>query len=337
MTQISDDSLATLRHFGGVADGQTDNSEAFAAYMGYLQGRGGGTLSVPDGAYGIGRTLTIVNGISLQMTPGARILALPGFAGDVVVQTQPDAEWPKDQYIIGGTIDGSKLPVVGLRIPKGLGITVQNLIVRNALKTGIEIGAERCHEINISSIRILVDPGVIALPDSKGLHYIHGHDSQARDVIVVGYETGVWCTGGSNNFHMIHVWNYDQNIKLRNCFYAAGPHNTYNQCYGDSPIVPAGEVGYGWYIAAPYTRVIACEIFANQWTVADTIIGIHLTPDAKECAFIGNHFWVGSPEQAGHPIDMRAAFDGALEGSTFLANSYTDHIHGGKVIGLRAE
>jgi hypothetical protein len=337
MTQVCDGSMASVEHFGGIGDGQTDNSAAFVAYMEYLRERGHATLAVPDGTYGIGRTLTIANGISLQMTPGARISALPGFVGDAVVQTQPDGEWPKDQYIIGGTIDGSKLPVVGLRIPKGLGITVQNLIVRNALKTGIEIGAERCHEVNISSIRILVDPGVIAMPDSKGLHYIHGHDSQARDVIVVGFETGVWCTGGSNNFHMVHVWNYDRNIKLAKCFHAAGPHNTYNQCYGDSPIVPAGEAGYGWYVSAPYTRVIACEIFANQWTVADTIIGIHLTPDAKQCAFIGNHFWVSSPKEAGHPIDMRAAFDGALEGSTFLANTYTDHIHTGKVIALQTE
>ena len=57
------------------------------------------------------------------MTPGATLLALPGFQGDVVVQIGETGKnfdtggWPNDQYLLNGKIDGSKQGLVGLRLP----------------------------------------------------------------------------------------------------------------------------------------------------------------------------------------------------------------------------
>ena len=263
------------------------------------------------------------------MSPGATLLALPGFDGEAVVQGEvPSAQATErgftNQSISGGTIDGGKLPVVGLRIVRGLGITISNLVVQNALRMGIELGLEVCHEMSLSAVRIVVDRDVLALPESKGLCLHLAHDSSIRDVIVTGYETCVWCSAASVFFHMVHVWNWNTQRTLVTCFHDEGRQNSYVQCYADGPTGAEGSTGYGWYLKGPHTRISESLLYASHWTERDVMVGIYVAPEAKGCTFIGNHFMVNSPDNpkgGSKPHDMRAAFAGSLDGACIIGNT----------------
>ena len=118
---MADPSPYEMIKLGGIGDGQADNSPVFTHYVALLQERGGGTIAVPDGVYGLSEPLILPPKIHLQMTPGATLLALPGFQGDVVVQIGETGKnlntggFPNDQYLLNGKIDGNKQPLVGLR------------------------------------------------------------------------------------------------------------------------------------------------------------------------------------------------------------------------------
>jgi hypothetical protein len=340
---MTDSSPFEITQLGGVGDGQTDNSPAFARYVALLQDRGGGTIAVPDGVYGLSQSLILPPKIHIQMTPGATLLALPGFQGDAVVQigeTDKNFDtggWPNDQYLLNGKIDGNRQPLIGLRLTGGLGVTVENLIVQNALKTGIEIGVQRGHEMCLSKVRVVVDRGTEALPDSKGIHFIQAHDSVVRDAVVTGYATSVWNSASSNNFHMVHVWNYDTNVLLKTCFYDEGNNNSYVQCYADGPTVPEGEIGYGWYLKGPHTRIVSSQLYASHWTERDTMIGIYVAPEARACTFMANYFMVNRPTDphgGRKRHDMKAAFAGSLDGACIVGNTYSKWISDGKLFGL---
>lgn len=63
----------TLTDFGAVGDGQTDNTEAFAAAMKHLKKQGGGHLIVPDGTWLTG-PVKMVSNVDLHLENNAVIL-----------------------------------------------------------------------------------------------------------------------------------------------------------------------------------------------------------------------------------------------------------------------
>ena len=66
----------TLPDFGGVGDGVTDNSEAFAAALKHLKKQGGGHLIVPDGIWLTG-PIKLISNFDLHVSAGATILFSP--------------------------------------------------------------------------------------------------------------------------------------------------------------------------------------------------------------------------------------------------------------------
>lgn len=133
------------------------------------------------------------------------------------------------------------------------------------------------------------------------------------------------------------MWNYDTNVTLKTCFYDEGNNNSYLQCYADGPTVPAGEVGYGWYLKGPHTRIVSSQLYASHWTERDTMIGIYVAPEAKACTFVANYFMVNRPTDphGGYKRhDMKAAFAGSLESACMLGNTYATWIGEGKILGF---
>ena len=286
-----------------------------------LEQNGGGTLELPDGVYGIDRTLRLPRTVSLCMTPNAIIRALPGFEGAAVVlktATDKDREiHQRSGWIRGGIIDGGKLPVTGLKIEGGSRLEVSELEVINAVQKGIH--ANGWYEINMHNIRCNVDLDVKCPAGSIGLHIETG-DSIVHTAMVIGYEVGVRSDIGSCDFNGVHVWNYDPTHGPMNyCFICNGTGDTYCQCYADSPKIA------GFLVSKPFQRIVASRVFYSRFQTDRAGAGVFITPEGHSGAYMGN-FYFGVAE-----CTLDKAYDGHLEDATILGDVYPRGVvHGGK-------
>ena len=318
---------ALLLAAGAVADGQTDNSAAFDRVIAELARRGGGTLAVPDGVFGLGRTLALPRVVSLELTPGATLRALPGFQGQAVVLKGSEGNRGAALsygVIRGGTIDGGAQDLVGIQVNHACRLEIQDLEVRNACRKGISVGTTGWYECNVSRVRCYLEHHVRSSPGSIGVHYEKCGDSFVSAVVIIGYETGLRSDTWSNDIHQVHVWNHQGNGPLKYCFYCGGWNDSYNQCYADSPM-NGDAPGYGFYVARPHNRIIAGRVYCNDYATADRVVGVHATDQGTHGTYVGLHFTA----REGHA--MRLAFGGNLEGATILGCTYSNTVNGGKV------
>jgi hypothetical protein len=302
----------------------TENQNAYAELtrrIAALEQSGGGTLELPDGVYGVDRTLRLPRTVSLCMTPNAIIRALPGFVGEAVVlktATDKNRELHKRAgWIRGGIIDGGKLPVTGLKIEGGSRLEVSELEVLNALQKGIH--ANGWYEINMHNIRCNVDLDVKCPPGSIGLH-MENADSVVHTMMIIGYEVGVRSDGGSNDFNSIHVWNYDPTHGPMNyCFYCNGTGDSYFQCYADSPCLA------GFYVCKPFQRIFASRTFYSRFQTDRAGVGVLITPEGFRGTYMGNFYYAVAE------CTLDKAYDGHLEDATILGDVYPcGVVHGGK-------
>ena len=66
------DYTVSLADFGGVGDGMTDNTEAFAKALSHLKQQGGGHLLIPDGRWLTG-PVKMVSNVDLHLADNATI------------------------------------------------------------------------------------------------------------------------------------------------------------------------------------------------------------------------------------------------------------------------
>jgi hypothetical protein len=276
-----------------------------------LEARGGGTLELGDGVYAIDKTLRLPVSVSLLMTPNAVIRAQPQFQGDAVVVKGggPVSKFSATAgWIRGGVIDGGRQPLTGLRVEKLHRLEIADLSILDCTYKGIHLLKEG-NEANISRVRCDVDMGTRYAPGSIGIHYERG-DCKVYLAHVIGYETGVRSDGGSNWFNMVHVWNWEPKQGPMNyCFYCNGSNNTFNQCYGDSPIVA------GFYINKPNQSVVQCRVYYSRWAKDNAGAGILITPKGKNGSYLGNVLFADKDHRLGK------AFDGDLTGACILGTS----------------
>jgi len=300
----------------------TDRTSELQDQLDALAAAQWGTLALPDEAFGLSRTLTIPVGVSVVMRPTTKLVALPGFSGDVMLELEPypkpgegrQAGW-QPRRIMGGMIDGNEQPVIGLRTIRDREIDLTDITFRNCLRKGVEIGTETGCEVNLRSVRIQCERGIVAEADSVGIHYLKCTDSLVSQATVIGYGVGVQSESSSNDFHQIHVWNYDQNCKLRTCFECNGWNDSYSQCYADSPINGDDE-GVGFHVTRPFQRFSDCRVYLNQWVTPNRVVGVRIAPGGSHSTYTGMHFTA----RAGHPF--RAAFTGSLEAATIIGCTY---------------
>ena len=67
--------IYNLKDFGGIGDGNTDNTIAFKSAMAFVASRGGGTLQIPEGDFSVNSTITLPSGIIIQGISGVTTLA----------------------------------------------------------------------------------------------------------------------------------------------------------------------------------------------------------------------------------------------------------------------
>jgi len=80
------DTSVSIVDFGGVADGVTDNTEAFAAAIGHLSAIGGGHVIVPEGTWYTG-PITLKSHIDLHVNPGAVVVFTTDMTAYPIINT----------------------------------------------------------------------------------------------------------------------------------------------------------------------------------------------------------------------------------------------------------
>jgi hypothetical protein len=272
-------------------------------------------------------------GVSLSLRPGTILRALSGFKGQAIVETESyggdatsaggEIHWTP-QTIEGGIIDGAGQLLTGIRSVRDRETDIRNITIRDCRFKGIHVGVEQGCEVNLFNVRVQCERGVIATDDSIGIHIDKATDNLVCGAIVIGYATGVRSDSSSNDISQAHVWNYNTNCRLRTCFYCNGWNDSWNQCYADSPM-NGDEIGYGFYVARPFNRIIGGRVYNNDWTTPDKVIGIFIAPGGTHGTYLANHFTA----RKGHRIWR--AFDGTLDSATIFGNSFNPEVAGGIV------
>ena len=67
--------IYNLKDFGGIGDGNTDNTIAFKSAMAFIASRGGGTLQIPEGDFSVNSTVALPAGLIMQGISGVTTLA----------------------------------------------------------------------------------------------------------------------------------------------------------------------------------------------------------------------------------------------------------------------
>ena len=67
--------IYNLKDFGGIGDGNTDNTIAFKSAMAFIASRGGGTLQIPEGDFSVNSTIALPAGLIMQGISGVTSLA----------------------------------------------------------------------------------------------------------------------------------------------------------------------------------------------------------------------------------------------------------------------
>ena len=286
-----------------------------------LEDRGGGTLQLNDGVYQISKTLQVPTSVSLFMTPNAVIRAKADFVGEAVVLKKAIGDRSKfshtSGWIRGGVIDGARQPLTGIQVEGVERFEIADLVVLNATNRGIHM-LKGGYERNITRVRCDVDQDIRCHPGSIGVHY-EGGDCKVILMHVIGYETGVRSDSGSNWFTTIHVWNWEPTQgPMFYSFYCNGGHNTFMDCYADTPTTA------GFYVNAANQSFLQCHVFYSRWAKDNSGAGFLITPNGQNGSYYGNVIYA---KQDGHRLAK--AFDGDLEGACILANTTLTGVMGG--------
>lgn len=283
-----------------------------------LEARGGGTLELGDGVYEISKTLRLPRPVSLVMTPNAVIRAKPNFQGDAVIvkgggrysQFSATSGW-----IRGGVIDGNRQRLIGIQVEDLHRLEIADLSVLNALQKGVHL-LKGGNESNLTRVRCDVDMATPCAPESIGIH-IQRTDCKVSNAHVIGYETAVRSDAGSNWFSQVHVWNWQPSQgAMKYCFHCNGGHNSFSQCYADSPTIA------GFYITAPHQTVLQSRIFYSRWADDNTGAGFLITAKGRHGTYVGNSIFADKKHR------LAKAFDGDLEGACILGTSTLEVLGG---------
>ena len=323
---------AAITDFGAVADGVTDNSDAIDRALETVNHGDYATVYIPDGVFGIRLPLRLGHHVSLHLAPSARLLALPNFQGEAMItkgEGKPlDQSGPAHGYggrIAGGILDANRQDLIGIDVHWARRFIIHDMEIINARREGIHLGRTGWYETTIRTVRIALAHDCSHLPGSVGLHIEKCSDNQIHQVLIIGYETGIWAKGSSTAFNQVHVWNWGANRPLRCAFHAAGWQDTYSQCQADSP----EEVGFR--VDAPFQRFDGCWIQTGWGWAAGKVVGVEITPRGTHGTFIGMYF--SAPDDT----PMAKGFDGTLEAATILGCQYTQAVHDGRINQLSSD
>ena len=168
----------SLLDFGGVGDGRTDNTAAFAAGVAAVAAAGGGTLNVPAGRFLTG-PLNLTSGMTLNLAPGATLLGGTDYAHWPLVPPLPSfpGDGPRYTPLVGG------VGLSDVRIVGGGAIDAQGLAWYAA---GKALRGQRPHALELNNCTGVELGGVSVLNSAFwSVHPVYCTGVHIHDVAIV--------------------------------------------------------------------------------------------------------------------------------------------------------
>jgi hypothetical protein len=247
--QIKLSDSVSVKDFGAVGDGLTDDRVAIQAAIDSLA-TAGGTLLIPPGTFAITNTIDIKDNVNVECQ--GTILAKAGFSGSYIVTVGAAGRYGEG-VINGLRLDGGGQNIKGLYTQNVQTTFFNDTFVRGCLNTGIETGAGYEHIFN--RFWVLGAPSGMTA-NAPGLLAVSG-DSHYTDGICTLYPIGVKAAGGNSHFTRIHPWGVYTvgSTPMLHGFWITGEGNTFTDCSPDSPdcanrgSAPSlANGGYGFYV-----------------------------------------------------------------------------------------
>jgi hypothetical protein len=149
-----------VRQFGALGDGRTDDRRAIQAAIDALADAGGGTAIMPPGTYVVSRAgtspvaVTLRSGITLMGSGTASVLKLADDSGGHLVNVTRERDCGLRSLVLDGNRDHQ--PSMGHAFRSGgvIGLSLQNLIVRNAYHYGIGLESGTIRDVSIDHVLI---------------------------------------------------------------------------------------------------------------------------------------------------------------------------------------
>ena len=168
----------SILDFGGVGDGTTDNSAAFAAGVAAVAAAGGGTLNVPPGRFLTG-PVNLTSGMTLAIAPGATLLGGTDHAKWPLVPPLPSfpGDGPRYAPLVGG------VGLAGVRITGGGAIDAQGLAWYLA---GKALRGQRPHAVEFNGVTGVELDGISVLNSAFwSVHPVYCTGVHIHDLAVV--------------------------------------------------------------------------------------------------------------------------------------------------------
>jgi hypothetical protein len=272
----------SVKDFGAVGDGVTDDTAAIQAAVNAAQTANGTTVLMPQGTYKISTSISIVSPVSIIGMAGATIIA-PNFATGSAFQIVPPSGWPYDSGVTIANLNfkASVARTSGAYLSSNNGyyITVTRCQFLNGYNgihltgpaaTGFYV--KDCIFANNTNDNILIDaatglqgPVDVVLQDL----WIHGASQTSQSV------SGVYikAAGDITLRHVSTVWSGSA-LRVQPSSGNRIQALVCNECFFDS-----GN-GYGVYIDTSAGGVVDLIKIANTWIATNGQGGVALTGSA---------------------------------------------------------
>lgn len=182
MKQVRNSSdVRNIKEFGGIADGTTDNSQAFEAALRALTLSGGGTLFLPAGVYAMATTLTLRVAVPIVLRGEGSKLSVIHYTGNADgIFVSPLVTSGKEHLFIHLSITGLSLTGAaksrdGIHIVDASEFLLSDLVVSGFGRDGMSAAASQYGHISDSSF---------AANGRHGLNFTIGLLQEGRGVIL---------------------------------------------------------------------------------------------------------------------------------------------------------
>jgi hypothetical protein len=302
------------------------------------------TLVVPDGNWAIASPINLKKGVSLRLTSGAVISALPGFTGQAMIITDTAGfnthaiDAALRDGISGGKLDGKNVAAIGIQVHQSRYFLISDLVIEGCTTKGIEVGSPSAsspsYEVMCSNLRLWRGE-YLSATGSIGLDLQRCTDCYVYNVVVIGYDIGFRDgdsanLNSSNDFLLCHAWARPANGNQSISFLCNGGNSSFVSCYADSPVKravngdtsSAGQTCYGFYITRPNVRVIGGRVYANLLVgVNDTVYGVFTGSLASNCSIVGLHF--DGQSDGAKTVNLKADIDPASNFANLVIIGWT--------------
>ncbi|GEM_PF-6562129 len=244
VTKLNDLLLSPMDE-GATGDGASDDTIAVERALRALDARGGGTLALYGKRYGVSRSISLPEAVSVEGNNGA-FVALSGFHGEAVLLVANDktlnsnAAYSRARRIDSMTVDcNDQENVSGIFLRNPERDRISNFSVFRCRKNGVSVyGGYGTHLVNLTIVASSIRRGSKQRVDDAGVGILlESTDTIIDSADISFFPIGVHTKSGHNQIVAAHPWSTywsDDPIMLHG-FLDEGEGNTFTSCNADSP------------------------------------------------------------------------------------------------------